>query len=203
MRRRGLLLVLTIAAVPAMGARSAAAAAHATDAEVDALASAVMAKLTAGKPGAAVARIHEPRAWDGQRAADDRQKVSAHLATLLKEFGKISGARPAGAVAFYEIQNTGADVPYWQSLPRLGIDSSVVYAVKFSNVGPGIVSLTFTRVSGSWELRSVALGLDRSRPESKATMMRIGRIFLESLGLGMSKQEIDMALANMLGLQPT
>jgi hypothetical protein len=197
MNHRRLLLPLTIVAVIVLTIPGVASPTTVDD--VEPLASGVMANLTAGNPRGAIARIHEPRAWDGPRAADDRQKASEHFATLLKEFGKISAPRLAGAVAFYELQVAGADVPYWQSLPNFGIDSTVTYLVKFSRVGPGIVALRFTRASASLELRSISLGLDRSRPESKEAMMRIGRIFLRGR---MPNQEIESALARILGQEP-
>ncbi len=161
-----------------------------------------MAKLIAGDPVAAVARIHEPRHWDVPHASADRRKVSEDLGVLLKEFGKISAPRVAGVVTFYELQVAGADAPYWQSLPNAGIDSRITYRASFSRVGSGIVALAFTRASGSWELRSVSLGLDRSRPESKEAMVRIGRIFLGAIAPQMSKDEVESALAQIVGQQP-
>jgi len=184
------------------GGGIASSASNPTAYPVESLASEVMAKLTAGDRVAAVARIHEPSAWDMAHAAADRDKVVEHLGVLLKEFGRISAphlAHLAGTVAFYELQVAGGDVPYWQSLPNYGIDSRLTYRVNFSRVGPGVVVLAFTRASGFWELRSVSLGLDQSRPESKEAMVRIGRVFLGAVAPGMSKAQIENALVQILG----
>jgi hypothetical protein len=178
-------------------------ASQATGASVEALASKVMAKLIAGDPVAVVARIHEPRTWDVPHASADRHKVSEDLGVLLREFGKISGPRAADNVTFYELQVAGADVPYWQALPNVGIDSRLTYRANFSKVGPGIVALAFTKASGFWELRSVSLGLDRSRSESKEAIVRIGRIFLGVIAPQMSKDEVERALAQIVGQQPS
>ena len=200
MPQRLIVLSLSIAAAMAGGGIALSASPRAV-APVESLASMVMAKLIAGDTVAAVARIHEPSAWDMAHAAADRDKVVEHLGVLLKEFGKISAPRLAGTLAYYELQVAGADVPYWQSLPNRGIDSQLTYRVNFSKVGPGIVALAFTRASGSWELRSVSLGLDRSRPESKEAMVRIGRVFLGAVAPGMSKAQIENALAQIVGEQ--
>jgi hypothetical protein len=160
-----------------------------------------MTKLIAGDPAGAVARIHEPNAWDAAKASADRDKVAENLGVLLKEFGKISAPSLTSNVAFYELQVAGADVPYWQSLRNRGIDSRLIYRVNFSSVGPGIVALEFTRASGSWELRSVSLGLDRSLPKSKEAMLRIGRAFLGTVAPGMSKAQIENALPQIIGQQ--
>lgn len=201
MHRRRLLASLAIAAVIA-GEGITLSASQPTANPVESLASKVMAKLIAGDTATAVARIHEPRAWDVTRASADRHKVSEDLGVLVREFGKISAPRVAGPVTFYELQVAGADVPYWQSLPNAGIDSRMIYRVNFSKVGPGIVALAFTKASGSWELRSVSLGLDSSRPESKGAMVRIGRTFLGVVAPRMSKDEIESALAQIVALQP-
>jgi hypothetical protein len=201
MHRRRVFLSLSIAAVIA-GGGGALPTSQATADSVESLASKVMGKLVAGDAIATVARIHEPRAWDVARASSDRHKVSEDLGVLLKEFGKISAPRVAGAVTFYELQVAGADVPYWRSLPNAGIDSRITYRANFSRVGPGIVALAFTRASGYWELRSVSLGLDRNSPESKEAMMRIGRVFLGAIAPRMSKDEVESALAQIVGQQP-
>ena len=200
MPQRLIVLSLSIAAAMAGGGIALSASPRAV-APVESLASMVMAKLIAGDTVAAVARIHEPSAWDMAHAAADRDKVVEHLGVLLKEFGKISAPRLAGTLAYYELQVAGADVPYWQSLPNRGIDSQLTYRVNFSKVGPGIVALAFTWASGAWELRSVSLGLDRSRPESKEAMVRIGRVFLGAVAPGMSKAQIENALAQIVGEQ--
>jgi hypothetical protein len=191
-------LALLLAAVP-LGGGPALGAPSSPIKPVESIASKVMAKLMAGDPAAAVARIHEPRAWEPARASADRRKVSEDLRVLLNEFGRISAPRVASDVTYFELQVAGADVPYWQALPNSGIDLRTTYRASFSKVGPGIVALTFTRVSGSWELRSISLGLDRSRPESKEAMVRIGRVFLRAVFPGRSHEEIESTLARIVG----
>ena len=198
MHQRRIVIFLSIAAVIA-GGGIALSASQPTGDPVESLVSKVIAKLLVGDAVGAVARIHEPSAWDGARVSADRQQVSEHLGVLLKEFGKISAPRLAGTVAFYELQVAGADLPYWQSLPNRGIDSRLTYRVNFSRVGPGIVAFEFTRASGAPELRSVSLGLDVTFPESKESMMRIGRTFLRAAAPGMSKDQIENALAQIVG----
>ena len=200
MHKRTLMISLSIAALTAGGGTVFSASRPKVD-PVEYLASQVMTKLIAGDAVGAVARIHEPSAWDAAHASADRQKVAEDLDVLLKEFGRISAPSLARNVAFYELQVAGADLPYWQSLQNRGIDSRLIYRVNFTSVGPGILALEFTRASGSWELRSVSLGLDRSLPRSKEAMVRIGRIFLTTAAPGMSKAQIENALAQIVGQQ--
>lgn len=204
MRRRPILLLLTAAAALTTASKGfASSATHPpASSSVDALASTVMSKLVAENFRGALEGMHEPASWDVARAAMDRQKMSEHLAALSKEFGRISAPRVDASVSFYEFQIAGADVPYWQSLPNFGFDSRLVYRVKFSKVGPGVVALGFTRASGSWELRSVSLGLDRARPQSKEAALRIGRTFLTRFDPKMSKDALDKALAVLLAQEP-
>ena len=184
-------LALVAPATPALSVTTPPAA---TDDEVGTLATTIMSKLVAGDHAAAIARIHEPPAWDKARVAEDRRAVTEDFAALLKDFGKISSPRVASSITFYELQLAGGDVDYWQSLPNHGVDARVSYNVDFSKAGPGVVAISFTRVSGDWHLRSISLGLERSRPDSKETMMKIGRVFLGRADPKMSRDQIDAAL---------
>jgi hypothetical protein len=198
------LLLLTIALLTFWSAEGLAQLLNTPPSDpVRALASDAISKLASGNASGTIAKIHEPPTWDKGRVAADRQQVTTNLVLLLKEFGTISEAQLlVGQVSFYEIQVAGADVPYWQSLPNFGMDARVTYLVKFSKAGPGVVAIALTRASGSWELRSVSLGLDRKGPHSKERMIRIGRTFLKAARPKMTKVEIEKTLAMILAIEP-
>lgn len=159
----------------------------------------VMSKLIAGDIQAAVGQIHEPATYDREHADEDRRSLSEDLAFLLQRFGNVSTPRLAQSlVEFYLIEIAGGDVPYWQSLPDFGYDARATYLVNFSKVGPGVVVIDLTRASGSWELRSIGLGLERSRPHSREIMLRIGKSFF-SQQYSMLKDEIERILEAMFG----
>ncbi|MCG3113084.1 MAG: hypothetical protein MCM46_14805 [Candidatus Manganitrophus sp. SB1] len=164
------------------------------------LAENVISKLVAGDFQEAVAQIHEPATYDGQRAAEDRRSLTNDLDLLFKEFGNPSSPKLAQSiVALHGIEIAGGDVPYWKSLPNRGVASAATYLVNFSKVGPGVIVITLTRVSGMWELRSIALGIEQNRPNSRKNMLHIGRSFFLQQDPSMHNDEIDRVLNAMFG----
>ena len=167
--------------------------------EVMSIASSTLADLTTGAVARACSRIYEPSDSAPNRIAEDRKELSDLVEAVMKEVGTISGARIIHKWAIYELQIAGADVPYWQALPNLGIDTRVAYAVNFSKIGPGILLFTFTHLSGTWELRSISFGVETSVPNARETALRIGRVLLMAMNPGLSGEQLDRGAAQMIG----
>jgi hypothetical protein len=160
--------------------------------EVELLAASTLDDLTSGNVTRACSRIYEPPDWDADRIAVDHRDISTSVAAVMKELGTLSDARPIHSWSMYELQITGATVQYWQALPNLGIATRVTYAVTFSNIGPGILSFSFTHLSGNWELRSISFGVEPSVPDARQKAVRIGRTLLKSQAPpGMSDEQLD------------
>jgi hypothetical protein len=170
--------------------------------EVASLASAVLAELSAGAVRRACARIYEPSDWDEKRIADDRTQLSKGIAALMNETGTISATRLVHGAGFFEVQITGADVPYWEALPNRGIAARVTYTAKFAKAGPGIVSFTFTHLSGRWELRSISFGVEPSAPNARETVTRLASVFLKAMIPGITKEQLDQIAAQMVTVVP-
>lgn len=171
--------------------------------EVTSIASAALADLTAGSATRACARIYEPYGWEKKRIADDRQGLSVGVAALLKEVGTISAARLVHDASFFELQIAGADVPYWDALPNRGIAARVTYTANFSKRGPGILSFTFTHVSGKWELRSISFGFQPSVPNGRETALRVARVFFKTMIPGITDDQVEQLAAQMVGALQT
>jgi len=167
--------------------------------EVQAIASATLNDLTAGAVTEACARLYEPPDWDAARSADDRKQLAVGVGAVMKDLGTLSDARVIHNYAWYELQITGADPQYWQALPNLGIATRVTYDVNFSNLGPGMLSFTFTHLSGKWELRSISFGVAHSVPDARAKSGRIGRALFKSMAPGMSDEQIDQVAEQAIG----
>ena len=164
------------------------------------LAASVMSKLILGDANGAVASIHEPMTYSETRQIEDRRAIAKHLSLLLREFGAVSAPHLVRSVPLhYTLEVAGGDAPYWQSLQNFGVAFTATYLVHFSRAGPGVVDISLTRNSGFWELRSIALGLAVGLPQSRATMMLIGRTFLGGSSPSMSTENIEQTLNAMFG----
>lgn len=167
--------------------------------ESDRAASTAVARLAANDLEDLVAHFHEPQNYDNIRAAEDRRKIVVDLKLLLREFGSVSAVRVGFPPTYYRLEVAGGDIGYWSSLPNSGVAKTTTYVANFSKVGPGVISITLTEAGGKWEVRSVALGLEKRRRGSRATMLRIGRLFMAQVHPDISKAKIDNALETMLG----
>lgn len=160
----------------------------------------VISDLVAGRLQDVASRLHEPPNYSAEEAAEDRRSIGSQLQFLLNQFGEVSSPSvTASPVIFYQISLAGGDIAYWQSLPSQGVDAALTYRVKFERVGPGIVQLTLIRSHRAWQLRSIALGLESSAPDSRSTMYRIGRAFLNHMDPRMSVEQVRQALDGMFG----
>jgi hypothetical protein len=159
--------------------------------EVQLLASSTLADLTTGAVAQACSRIYEPPDWAPDRIAEDHKELSAGVEAAMRELGTLSDARIIHKWAFYELQITGADPQYWLALPNMGIATQVTYAVNFSKIGPGILSLSFTHLSGKWELRSISLGVEPWVPDARDKAARIGRALFRAMAPETSDEQIE------------
>lgn len=167
--------------------------------DVQLLASATLADLTAGAVTQACARIYEPSDWDAERIAADRKQMAEGFDAMMKEVGTLSDARMIHNWLIYEVGVVGGDPRFWQSLPNQGIANRVVYTVNFSRMGPGIVSLTFTHLSGKWELRSIAFGVERSMSNAREKAGRMGRALFRTMNPAASDEQLDQMVAQVIG----
>jgi hypothetical protein len=167
--------------------------------EVMSIASSTLADLTTGAVTRACSRIYEPSDWVPNRIAEDHKQLSDIVEAVMKEVGTISSARIMHTWLIYELQLTGADARYWQALPDLGIATRVTYAVNFSKIGPGILSFTFTHLSGKWELRSISFGVETSVPNARDTALRLGRVILVTVTPGIAADQLDRSAEQMIG----
>lgn len=161
--------------------------------------STVMARLAQADVSSVGAAIHEPPTYDLHRAVKDRRVIVQQLEFLLAQFGQVSSDGVCGTPAeVYQLEVSGGDLPYWNSLPNMGVDAAVTCPVRFSSVGRGAVRLSFVNINGDWRLRSVAFGLLRSDGGSRESMVRIVRAFLARFAPEMSEQDaakyVDAAL---------
>ncbi len=170
--------------------------------EVESIASATLADLASGAVKRACSRIYEPPDWNPGRAAEDREQIGRGVEAIMNETGTLSDARVINKWLVYQLEVTGADPQYWLRRPNMGVDSRVTYAVNFSKVGPGVLSLTFTRLSGRWELRSILFGFDTSTPGARDNAIRIGRTFIRTMDPRVSAEQLDQMAAQMIGAAP-
>ena len=201
MDRRRVFLSLSIAAVTA-GTGSVLSASHPTVNPVESLASKVMAKLIAGDPVAAVAGIHEPRAWDVPHASADRHKVSEDLGVLLKEFGKnLWSARGGGRGV---LRAAGG---------RSRRSLLAVSAERWNRLAHHLSCELFKSGSGSRRARvhkglgllGASLRLSGPGPEPPGIDGSYGanrKDFLRTVAPRMSKDEVESALAQIVGQRP-
>jgi hypothetical protein len=161
----------------------------------------ILSKLVAGTPAAAIEKLHEPPGWDKARSDSDRREVSDALVAILGDFGTISSPQIVDSVAFYELQLAGGDLPYWQKLPNMGVDSKVTYLVDFSKVGPGVVAISLTHATGAWELRSISLGLEKNGAAARSKMEPLGRAFFARMDPGMPRDKLDELVDQTFGAE--
>jgi hypothetical protein len=166
--------------------------------EVQVLAASTLADLTSGAVAQACSRIYEPSEWAADRAALDRRQLSQGVEAMLKEAGTLSDVRMIHKWSMYELGITGADPQYWQALPNQGIDARVTYAANFSNLGPGILSFTFTHLSGTWALRSISVGVDSSIADAREKVGRVGRVLFTTMLPGTPVEQLDQILAQAI-----
>ena len=174
MDRRRVFLSLSIAAVTA-GTGSVLSASHPTVDPVESLASKVMAKLIAGDPVAAVAGIHEPRAWDVPHASADRHKVAEDLGVPRRNLERSLVRAWRGPWRSTSCRWQEQTFPIGSLCQRWNRLAHHLSCELFKS-GSGSRRARVHKGLGLRELRSVSLGLDRSRPESTEAMVRIGRI---------------------------
>ena len=167
--------------------------------EVQLIASSTLADLTTGDATQACSRLYEPPDWTPERIAEDHRQLSAGVTAAMKELGTLSDARIIHKWLFYELQITGADPQYWLALPNMGIATQVTYAVNFSKIGPGILSFSFTHLSGKWELRSISFGVEPSVPNAREKTVRIGRALFRALAPQISDEQLDQFAARAIG----
>lgn len=131
---------------------------------------------------AAANLLYEPATYGPEQLARERQQLTELLAYLGGEFGPPTDPRVLDPqTAFYKLSIAGADMPYWKSLPNLGIDHVLVYQVHFARVGSGVLAFTFIRATGRWEVRSMEFGLIPDAPQARTTIVQIGRGLLRRI----------------------
>jgi hypothetical protein len=161
-----------------------------------------VARIVKGRAKPIAASIYEPKTWSASEAGKDRKEITGQLEFLFRELGRFSSPSAVSPAPIYTLDIAGADIPYWQSVPDRGIARTATYAGRFEKAGDGVVVLTLTQLSGRWELRSVAFGIEMKRRGARETMLRVARRFLAKIRPDMSKADIDAAAEAALGGGP-
>jgi len=105
------------------------------DRAIQPLCESVVSQLQTGNYAEIALELHEPSGYTAQHAAEDRLMARRHLEYLGAKFGQPRALHPVTKVDFYKLSVMRGDIAYWQSLPRMDLDSAATFLADFSEVG--------------------------------------------------------------------